>query len=99
MALGKSDAEPTGDDKTSVCFDFAEDLPGVLYRTLGELATREINMLKIESRPDRKSMGRYVFLIDMDGHRSDAVVAEAIAAMREMTSMFKILGSYPKARV
>ena len=99
VALGKSDAEPTGDDKTSVCFDFAEDLPGVLYRTLGELATREINMLKIESRPDRKSMGRYVFLIDMDGHRLDAVVAEAIAAMREMTSMFKILGSYPKASI
>ena len=99
VALGKSDAEPTGDDKTSVCFDFAEDLPGVLYRTLGELATREINMLKIESRPDRKSMGRYVFLIDMDGHRSDAVVAEAIAAMRKMTSMFKILGSYPKASI
>ena len=47
-------------------------------------------MLKIESRPDRKSMGKYVFLIDMDGHRSDAPVAEAIAAMREMTSMFKI---------
>ena len=42
MALGKSDAEPTGDDKTSVCFDFAEDSPGVLYRTLGELAMREI---------------------------------------------------------
>ena len=99
VALGKSDAEPTGDDKTSVCFDFAEDSPGVLYRTLGELAMREINMLKIESRPDRKSMGKYVFLIDMDGHRSDAPVAEAIAAMREMTSMFKILGSYPKARV
>ena len=97
VVLAAEDSEPTGRDKTSICFDFAQDAPGTLYNMLGELATREINMIKIESRPDRRSLGKYVFLIDLDGHRKDAVVAEALSAMRERTAIFKIFGSYPKA--
>ncbi len=98
VALGTEDGERTGRDKTSVCFDFSQDAPGTLYGTLGELAHREINMIKIESRPDRRSLGKYVFLIDLDGHREDPLVAEALHAMEERASLFKILGSYPKAR-
>ena len=98
VVLGREDGKRTGRDKTSICFDFSQDAPGTLYNTLGELAHREINMIKIESRPDRRSLGKYVFLVDMDGHREDPVVSEALDAMRERTSMFKIFGSYPKAR-
>ena len=97
VVLAVGDSERTGDDKTSICFDFSHDAPGTLYGALGELATRGINMIKIESRPDRRSLGKYVFLIDMDGHRDDPVVSDALDGMRRRASLFKIFGSYPKA--
>lgn len=58
VVLATRDAPPTGRDKTSVCFDFAHDGPGILHNALGALASRKINMLKIESRPDKRSPGR-----------------------------------------
>lgn len=97
VVLAAEDGERTGHDKTSICFDFSHDVPGTLYGALGELATREINMIKIESRPDRRSLGKYVFLIDMDGHRDDPVVSEALDGVKERAALFKIFGSYPKA--
>ena len=98
VVLGAEDGIRSGRDKTSICFDFSQDAPGTLYNTLGELAQRDINMIKIESRPDRRSLGKYVFLIDMDGHREDPAVSDALNAMKERASLFKIFGSYPKAR-
>ena len=98
VVLAAEDGRRTGTDKTSICFDFSEDSPGILYDTLGELARRRVNMLKIESRPDKRSLGRYVFLIDMEGHREDPVVSEALEAVQARAAMFKILGSYPRAR-
>lgn len=97
VVLAREDHEPTGRDKTSICFDFAADGPGTLYLSLGELADRRINMLKIESRPAKSSLGRYIFLIDFEGHRTDPVVAEALDRIRARASKFKILGSYPRA--
>ena len=99
VVLAESDHEVTGNDRTSICFDFSEDTPGVLYNTLGELARRDINMIKIESRPDRRSLGQYVFLIDLEGHREDDVIRDALEGIRSRVSMFKILGSYPRAAV
>ena len=87
----------SGRDKTSVCFDFNEDAPGTLHGALGELASRGINMIKIESRPDRRSLGRYIFLIDIEGHREDRIVREALEGIRARASMFKVLGAYPRA--
>lgn len=97
VVLAKEDHPRTGRDKTSFCFDFQSDAPGILYETLGELAKRDINLVKIESRPDRQSLGRYVFLIDLEGHREDAHVQAALDGVRSRSSMFKILGSYPMA--
>ena len=97
VVLAPEDHEPTGKDKTSICFDFEADGPGTLYLSLGELAERRINMLKIESRPAKSSLGRYIFLIDFEGHRTDRFVAQALDRIRERASSFKILGSYPKA--
>ena len=54
-------------------------------------------MIKIESRPDRRSLGRYIFLIDMEGHREDRIVREALEGIRARASMFKVLGAYPRA--
>ncbi len=96
VVLARNDAEPTGRDKTSICLDFTEDAAGILHGALGELASRGINMLKIESRPDRRSLGRYIFLIDIEGHRDDAIVSEALRGMRNRAALFRILGSYPR---
>lgn len=96
VVLAPQDHPPTGNDKTSLCFSFAEDRPGVLCDVLQEFAQRNINLAKVESRPSRESLGRYIFLVDLEGHREDPVVSEALARVREKTSLFKILGSYPK---
>ena len=97
VVLGAADAGPTGRDKTSICFDFSHDGPGILHNALGELAARGINMLKIESRPDKRSPGRYFFLLDVEGHRTDPAVEEALADIAKPAASFKVLGSYPRA--
>ena len=62
--LGLSDHQPTGRDKTSMAFTFEEDTPGLLYRVLREFGQRNINLFKIESRPTKKYLGEYIFLMD-----------------------------------
>jgi prephenate dehydratase len=96
VILALSDHPPTGQDKTSLCFSFAEDRPGLLYAVLGEFAKRNINLAKIESRPIKETLGRYYFLVDCEGHREDPIVAEALEEVRSKTILFKIFGSYPR---
>lgn len=99
VALGRSESPPTGDDKTSFCFGFAEqDRAGVLVDVLRELAEVGINMTKLESRPSREVFGRYIFLVDINGHCTDPHVADALARIRERTGLFKIFGAYPRYR-
>lgn len=93
--LGLSDHEPTGRDKTSMAFTFEEDTPGLLYRVLREFGQRDINLFKIESRPTKKYLGEYIFLMDCVGHREEPPLKEALAALSEPISMLRILGSYP----
>ena len=99
VVLASEDHPRTGDDKTSICFAFDMDVAGTLYSTLGEFARREINLAKIESRPTREELGRYIFLVDLDGHRLDEPVAQALARVKAQTSMFRLFGSYPKHRM
>tara|TARA_Y100000996_G_scaffold296130_1_gene234407 strand:- start:3368 stop:4195 length:828 start_codon:yes stop_codon:yes gene_type:complete len=96
IVLGKNDHPKTGNDKTSLCFEFQGDQPGILSESLTEFASRDINLVKIESRPNKKSLGRYVFLVDIEGHRSDQKVTQSINALSSKVAMIKILGSYPK---
>ena len=94
--LSSSDHCPTGNDKTSICFSFPGDSPGLLYQIMGEFAQRNINLAKVESRPTKQSLGEYIFLIDCEGHRQDSSLSKAMEATAAHTSMFRILGSYPK---
>ena len=96
VVLAGEDHPPTGVDKTSICFTFGQDSPGVLYEALGEFASRNLNLAKIESRPTKESLGRYIFLIDCDGHRQDPLVKDALDAVAKRVSTLKILGSYPR---
>jgi prephenate dehydratase len=96
IVLGRDDARPTGDDKTSFCFGFAEeDRPGTLVGVLQELAVDGINMTKLESRPSKEVLGQYIFLVDINGHRLDTTVAAALERIRAQTGLFKVFGSYP----
>lgn len=99
FVLARADHEPTGRDKTSIALAFAEeDRPGQVVAALQELSTRGINLSKIESRPSKEKLGTYIFLIDVDGHRTDPPVAEALEHIRVMCSFFRVLGSYPRYR-
>ena len=96
VVLAARDHPRTGTDKTSICFEFDTDGPGLLQSALGEFASRGINLGKIESRPTKLSLGRYVFLVDMDGHREDECIREVLDAVRRHVSGLKIFGSYPR---
>ncbi|MEE8173976.1 MAG: prephenate dehydratase [Dehalococcoidia bacterium] len=96
VVLAPVDHPATGCDKTSLCFSFADDSPGLLCSVLQEFAQRDINLAKVESRPSRESFGRYIFLVDLEGHRQDPVIAEALERVRAKAAVLKILGSYPR---
>lgn len=99
LVVGKNDCAPTDNDKTSLWFTVpGEDKPGSLVKVLNVLASRDINMGLIESRPAKTILGRYVFLADVDGHRNDPHITwavEFIIAQGFATSVC-ILGSYPR---
>jgi prephenate dehydratase len=96
VVIATGDAPPSGDDKTSFCFGFTEDRAGVLVASLQALAAEQINMTKLESRPSRAVLGDYIFLVDINGHRSDPHIERALERIRTQTGLFKIFGSYPR---
>ena len=95
VVLAHDDHAPTGHDRTSICFSFTVDQPGNLYESIGEFARRNINLVKIESRPTKLELGRYIFLIDCEGHRDETELAAALEGLRQRVDMLKVLGSYP----
>jgi prephenate dehydratase len=96
VVLAREDHPPTGRDKTSLCFSFAEDRPGLLYDVLKEFASCNINLAKVESRPSKESLGRYIFLVDLEGHRQDPAISQVLSKVKARTSLFKVFGSYPR---
>ena len=87
----------TGHDKTSiVCFQ-RQDHPGSLHGILSEFSARNINLTKLESRPTKRGLGNYCFLIDLEGHLSDEVVSDCLRVLRAELAGVKFLGSYPAA--
>jgi prephenate dehydratase len=99
VVLNRSDHPPTMDDKTSICFSFAEDKPGLLYDIIGEFARHGINLTKVESRPTKQILGQYFFLIDLEGHRTDSLVSQVLEKVRGRTTMLRVLGSYPRHKI
>jgi prephenate dehydratase len=97
VVVGHGTSTPTGRDKTSLIAFIAEDKPGALLEILKEFASRNINLTKLESRPTKRVLGEYCFFIDLEGHLSDANVADAIAALEPHLARLKSLGSYPRA--
>ena len=83
-------------DKTSVVFALRENVPGALFKSLAVFALRELDLFKIESRPKVGAPGRYLFYLDVEGAASDEPVTKALDHLGEITTMLKVLGSYPR---
>jgi prephenate dehydratase len=88
---------PTGHDKTSiVCFQ-SSDHPGSLHGILGQFSARDLNLVKLESRPTKRELGEYCFIVDFEGHVADEVVADCLRDLHASLRKLKFLGSYPAA--
>ncbi len=95
VLVGNHIAQKTGKDKTSIVCFLKKDKPGSLFNILKEFAERNINLTRLESRPAKKDLGDYVFMIDMDGHLHDKLIYEALESLRNNVYLVKVLGSYP----
>jgi prephenate dehydratase len=87
----------TGADKTSVIVELPDDRAGALLTMLEQFATRGVNLSLIESRPIGDTMGRYRFVIDLDGHILDERVSDALLGLKRFSPNVIYLGSYPRA--
>ncbi len=97
VVIGATDAEPTGDDKTTLVFGTPHER-GALKHVLEILHAEGLNMTRIESRPrPGGERWQYVFFTDVVGHRSDAPVARALERLAQACAFVKVLGSYPRA--
>lgn len=94
LVLGKQEVGISGHDKTTILVS-ANNRPGLLYKLLQPIERYGVNMTRIESRPNKQDKWQYVFFIDLEGHQSQ--LQDLFAEMRAQASLFRVLGSYPKA--
>ncbi|MBU1017674.1 prephenate dehydratase [Patescibacteria group bacterium] len=80
--------------KTSIAFHFSKDSPGSLFAVLQDFAEAYINLTKIESRPNPKISGEYVFYADFEGNLSDPDVKKTLDHVRKRVAKLKVLGCY-----
>jgi chorismate mutase/prephenate dehydratase len=98
LVVGRKLFGRSGADRTTLLVSASgTDDAGALFRLLEPLSQHRVNMTRIESRPSHKRKWDYVFFIDVEGHVSDPPVAKALEALEQRASLFKILGSYPRA--
>lgn len=99
LVLAPSGTEaPAADErgrKTSIAFALCENVPGALFKSLAVFALRELDLLKIESRPLVGHPGRYVFYLDIDGGTGDEAVTRALGHLDEISTEVHVLGAYP----
>jgi prephenate dehydratase len=84
--------------KTSIVCEIVKNQPGALLLILQEFAFRHINLSKVESRPSKRRLGDYIFIIDMEGKVDDAPVADALRCLCCKLPRLTVLGSYPVGR-
>ncbi len=98
FVLGYAQPERRDPSKTSIILT-TRHVPGALSEVLAELAERDINLTKIESRPRRNRPWHYLFYVDFEGHEDDPDVQQALLGILKRTSFLKVLGSYPAAQL
>ncbi len=98
LVLGRVLLAPSGQDRTTLLVSVGHtDAPGALCRLLEPLTRHRVSMTRIESRPSHRRKWDYVFFIDVDGHAEEPHVARALASLKRRASLFRLLGSYPRA--
>jgi len=98
--IAPAGTRPTGEGPWRTTLVFSElgaDHPGALVEALTEFSRRDVNLTRIESRPLRQGLGRYMFFCDLEGAAEDEPVAAATEALRDKAESVRILGSYPIA--
>lgn len=95
VIIGRGETPRTGRDKTSIAFSFHDDFPGSLYGVLKEFAEEKINLTRIESRPAKTELGKYIFYVDFHGHQEDMICKKVLNRIDKITNKLKIFGSYP----
>jgi prephenate dehydratase len=84
--------------KTAVVFwGVGSDAPGWLVRCLSELARRDVNLTRIESRPRKQGLGQYMFFLDLEGRERESHVRDALGALATHVEVLRVLGSFPAA--
>jgi len=83
-------------NKTSIVFSM-KNIPGALFKSLSVFALRDIDLLRVESRPLRGSPWKYIFYLDFAGNLDEERCQNAIRHLEEITTQLKVLGSYPAA--
>jgi len=84
--------------KTAIVFwGVGAEAPGWLVRCLSEFSARDVNLTRIESRPRKQGLGRYMFFADLEGRDREGPVAEALAALAGHVEHLRVLGSFPAA--
>jgi len=96
LVLGRQKARKSGDDKTSIMFNTADN-PGALVAVLGVFDRAGVNLTHIDKRPSRRQNWEYTFFLDTAGHRDDAVLASAIKEASSHCRDLTVLGSYPRS--
>jgi len=96
VVLGRHDAGRSGRDKTSLIMS-AQNQTGSLSRLLAPFSDAGVSMTRLESRPARHTLWEYVFFVDIEGHRDDDDVRDALVELTRRAPYLKLLGSYPIA--
>lgn len=96
LIIGTQTVTASGQDKTTVMLS-VKNQPGALFKLLTPISEKGISLTRIESRPSRRGNWEYVFFLDLEGHINDANVKEALVQVELQSSLFKVLGAYPKA--
>jgi prephenate dehydratase len=98
LILEKEEKMPAEEGKTSIVFSISHT-PGALFKALAVFALRDINLLKIESRPLRGSPWEYIFYLDLAGTPRQGHCQKAIEHLEEIATFLRVLGAYEKGKV
>ena len=96
IGLGREPVTSYGDSKTSLVFA-GVNRPGLLFRSLSVFALRDIDLTKIESRPQRGKPWEYVFYLDLAGSMTEERISRAIEHLKEIATFLRVFGSYARA--
>jgi prephenate dehydratase len=84
--------------KTAIVFwGVGSETPGWLVGCLSEFANRDVNLTRIESRPRKQGLGRYMFFADLEGAEDEPHIEDALASLTRRVEVLRVLGSFPSA--